>query len=299
MLNGLKLAFGIALAFAALVAFVLIPSDSTRAYLRYGDDTDRTGCNKASQGGFTCHGDFRAADPVNEHSAHVNEAADNCSLCHWAPDSRNNPYLYKADSRSTVTGAPEFAGCSGCHGTDYGNSLADQPELRQAPGLRLQHEARVPGSCVDAVCHASDPSPPNPESTLPDYYSRADVNIKDPCDGSSWSTGGEDLSLGAAGGLDNDGDGLRDAADPDCAAFTPGETSNPLLFSLPPLLVNGYDTVSQDLSLSYGIACGTADHTIQFGLLTRFDISTYNYSGQDCFIGGGDTYTTFNPGSQS
>jgi hypothetical protein len=292
------MALGIAVAFAALILLVFVPSDSSWAYPRWGDDTDGTGCNKASAGGFTCHGDFRGADPVNEHAAHVNDATGTCDLCHWSPDGTNSPYLYKADSDST-TDPPEFPGCMGCHGTDYGNSLPDQPQLRQAPGLRVQHEARVPGMCVNAACHTSDPSPSNPESTPPDYHSRVDVNVKSPCDGSPVASGGEDLGLGPAGGLDNDGDGLRDAADPDCVAGSPGEVSDPDNPMLDPLKVDDYDDLTGNLSISYGVPCGTANHTINFGPLTQFDLENYNYSGQDCFIGGGSTYTAFNPGGGS
>jgi len=54
------------------------------------------------------------------------------------------------------------------------------------------------------------------EDSLPPYYTRADVNVKEPCDGLT-SGPGEDYA-GDGTGLDNDGDLLYDTNDPDCGA---------------------------------------------------------------------------------
>jgi hypothetical protein len=87
-------------------------------------------------------------------------------------------------------------------------------------GLRLHHlNANAPPDangdlCSD--CHTNDPAP-SPESTVPVYYLRADVNVKDPC--SSTTADGEDVS-GDNQGLDNDGDLVYDEADSDCSGQT-------------------------------------------------------------------------------
>jgi predicted CXXCH cytochrome family protein len=238
----------------------------------------------------TCHGDFRGTggNGINEHSFHVSAATGTCGTCHWAPDSRNSPYLYKATSGTTT----DSEGCVGCHGTDYGDSRADQPNWMRSPGLRDQHEARNPGLCRNGACHASNEPTPNPESTVPPYYLRADVNVKDPCNGDVVANGGEDLGLGGAGGLDNDGDGTRDAADPDCSGGnpTPGEVTQ--------LLVTAYDEASGAISLTYGTpTCEAPEHAINYGPLNPADLAAYNWTGQDCDIGSSGSYSSFNPGS--
>ena len=52
---------------------------------------------------------------------------------------------------------------------------------------------------------------------MPVYYSRSDVNVKDPCD--TQTADGEDRD-GDGTGLDNDGDLVYDENDPDCATAT-------------------------------------------------------------------------------
>jgi hypothetical protein len=88
-------------------------------------------------------------------------------------------------------------------------------------------------------------------------------------------------------GADGDGDGLIDGADPDCGG--PGETSSP---GLGLVVVTAHDSGAGTLTLRYHPACGTTDHTLEFGLLDQ--VSSYDYSGQLCSLGGaaGDASAT-------
>jgi hypothetical protein len=44
------------------------------------------------------------------------------------------------------------------------------------------------------------------------------------------------------------------------------------------------------ISLDYGAGCEATTHTIEFGALTQADLASYNWSGQECDIGGSGTY---------
>jgi len=81
--------------------------------------------------------------------------------------------------------------CLGCHGRDYGGSTG-----QQAAGLRAFHLSRG-HDC--SGCHPGDPTPLG-ENVDPPHYARSDINITNAC----------------SDNLDNDGDGVKDAADPDC-----------------------------------------------------------------------------------
>jgi hypothetical protein len=72
-------------------------------------------------------------------------------------------------------------------------------------------------------------------------------------------------------------------------AATPGEATD--------LLVTGYDSGTGAISISWTPACGASDHHVEFGPLDS--VETYGYSGQDCSIGSGGSYTAFNPGPGS
>ena len=72
-------------------------------------------------------------------------------------------------------------------------------------------------------------------------------------------------------------------------AATPGEATD--------LEVTGYDPGTGNLTISWVPACSAADHHIEFGPLE--EVSTYGYTGQECGIGAGGTYASFNPGPGS
>ena len=134
----------------------------------------------------TCHGSF--VDRGTLHDNHL-MVTNNCGLCH-----PSNPGSKPVNTSVSADGSS----CLGCHGRDYGGSIG-----QQAAGLRVKH-----GSC--SGCHPSDPTP-LAEVVAPVHYARGDVNVKDPC--SSAGPPGENFWNG---GLDNDGDGLYNEADPDC-----------------------------------------------------------------------------------
>jgi hypothetical protein len=155
----------------------------------------------------------------------------NCNLCHTG-SGRDNPL--------TMWSTGDGLGCAGCHGKDYGETTEQNyrgfstqgKQKNSAWGLRRHHAQN--GITVCADCHSdgatspptADDGTPWPEDMIVDdpgngtgpthYYDRADVNFGgssvDPCTNED---SGNDAD---SQGLDNDGDDLYDAADPDCSA---------------------------------------------------------------------------------
>jgi hypothetical protein len=66
----------------------------------------------------------------------------------------------------------------------------------------------------------------------------------------------------------------------DCTATVPGEAG-----AGAPLLVTAFDQTSGMMSISYGVPCAAADHTIEYGELTRINLESYAWSGQECGLG--------------
>jgi hypothetical protein len=165
------------------------------AYERYDN-----GCD-------TCHGSFlnsTSAKPGNvwsgsKHDVHRNSmlsGSSTCKACHV--NTGDNPLLYRSGG---TTALPGREGCLGCHGRSEGGVVT-------GAGLRRAHAVRGITQC--GGCH-SDPTPVA-ESVMPPYYGRTGVRITAPCNGDgteNWTSDGL--------GLDNDGNGLRDAADGACA----------------------------------------------------------------------------------
>ena len=131
-----------------------------------------------------CHTGFISRGPL--HALHL-KMTSTCSLCHG--NTGDNPLISK---------------CAGCH---------------VGPGLRAHHKnagvAAPFGGNSCSTCHSSDKTPVA-ESTLPPYYSRTDVTIKDPCQAQP-APPGEDFN-GNLVGLDNDGDLFYDTEDSDCGS---------------------------------------------------------------------------------
>lgn len=147
-----------------------------------------------------CHPGFLDEGP--QHQRHLN-MTDECSLCHSTG----------GDVPKTFTsGDPEGQGCRGCHGVDNGMEFgwgAGLVAFHINAGVPPDNSGRI---CTD--CHGDDP-PPGPESGVPVYYLRADVNVKDPC--SAALPDGEDYDSNGTG-LDNDGDLVYDMSDSDCSS---------------------------------------------------------------------------------
>ncbi len=152
---------------------------------------------------INCHPGF-AGDNDTSHTLHTggdNPMITNCDLCHMNSDEDNTLMSWSAyDSNKGY-------GCTGCHGRDYGEAIernygdfliAGLPKA-SGWGLRRVHALKGVPKCI--FCHAD--KEPLPENVNPPYYldPNAEVNLTNSCQD----------------GLDNDGDGLYDNVDPDCA----------------------------------------------------------------------------------
>jgi hypothetical protein len=169
----------------------------------------------------SCHGDFNGpSSPTgavfpydSKHLMHraSSEMNTSCDMCHYAGDDLNPDLNFSDDDG--FGGGPGY-GCAGCHARDYGGEFGVI-----AAGLRAKHRA-VSISCGDSSCHSNDPDP-LPENVPPPYYGSFETRAWDPCNRllDLW---GENFSIEQTTirGLDNDGDGLYDLDDPDCAVET-------------------------------------------------------------------------------
>jgi hypothetical protein len=71
----------------------------------------------------------------------------------------------------------------------------------------------------------------------------------------------------------------------DCTATVPGEAG-----AGAPLMVEGFDQATGLMSISYGVPCAAMDHTIQYGELSRANLESYSWSGQECDLGTSGVY---------
>lgn len=178
---------------AALIALLLFAvAGSAGAY-----ETYNSGCQN-------CHGDFMGDRSVrgqvipfgNKHTMHNSTSggmAADCALCHISFN--DDPLIGESDGTSSSPGI----GCTGCH---------------KAEGLRAHHAVSGVGSC--SSCH-SDDGTPDPENVAPLYYGTPDTLVDGACNAEATEGVNENWTVGDFVGLDNDGDGLYDTDDPDCA----------------------------------------------------------------------------------
>ena len=172
---------------------------------------DYSGCE-------SCHGSFNSGVYESNHdgtswgtslmSAH-DEWVPNCNACHQS--SGFSEVLLNQSSDATFNKS-----CVGCHGRDEdvtGSCVGDDSpvECGSGAGLRRTHETMV-GSGTCSGCHAGDIAPVG-ENIQPYNYSLQASTIADACDAD-----GSESQFGLTG-LDNDGDGQRDADDGDCGQF--------------------------------------------------------------------------------
>ncbi|MHC4908638.1 MAG: dockerin type I domain-containing protein [Planctomycetota bacterium] len=174
---------------------------------------------KYSPGCTKCHGDFDG--PVSpkgtifpgddKHQMHRSSSwmGADCQLCHTSVG--DNPFI----GMSAGTAANPGVGCTGCHGRDYGGTLGNS-----GVGLRRHHLEAGVTECQQ--CHPNDPDP-LPENIAPIYYGTSDTNVDDACNGGPDFL--ENWSIGDTVGLDNDGDLLYDADDPDCSGTCTGDVN--------------------------------------------------------------------------
>ena len=301
------------LAAACTVVALIVLAPVAIAYPNYHDPAQSGSGYCAS-----CH--FRFPNRAETHDLHVTPLTGACNLCHTG-GTRNNPFMLW--SAGTGDGTSNF-GCAGCHGGNYGETvklpngwdnggetwnLSGLPKA-SAHGLRKQHLVKGVTDCI--ACHADLPrSFIQPENVAPPYYPRTDTSVSNPCLG-DLVLGGEDSSpeyspvVGSPGsdtfvsntvGLDNDGDGRIDQADPDCNAAlitTPGEAgarggAHALDVSRGP---------SGEITVRYAPACSSTNHSVYVGPLTEADLQGANYTQVFCHADPGATgQITFNPGT--
>ena len=165
------------------VALLALLSAQGMTYTHYRSASAVDGC-------VQCHPTFRSFGAL--HSLHTGFIS-NCRLCH----------ISTGDIPSmSESGVDPNYGCNGCH-VGEGNRLHHANAGAPADGAGL--------TCAN--CHPNDPAPVT-ENVPPPFYGGAYTALTDPCE-TDTALGGEDYS-GDNMGLDNDGDLLYDAADPDC-----------------------------------------------------------------------------------
>ena len=76
------------------------------------------------------------------------------------------------------------------------------------------------------------------------------------------------------------------------AAATPGESSGA---GLSDLIVSAVDQTTEEMSIEYGTACETTSNNVYYGRLDQ--VASHAYSGEECNIGTGGSYSGFNPGA--
>jgi len=177
-----------------------------------------------------CHPGFSGGQNDSLHALHTggtDPMTSNCNLCHDGTG-RDNPLTMWSTGEAGIQGL----GCMGCHGRDYGQGIeANYKGLtitglkkNSGYGLRRVHALNEVTECAD--CHDDTGVTPYPENVINPglgntvhYYMLNDVNLGG---NAIESCVNEDTANDADGrGLDNDGDGLYDANDPDCVV-TPG-----------------------------------------------------------------------------
>jgi PKD repeat protein len=143
----------------------------------------------------SCHGELANRGP--QHDVHAN-LANGCGDCHGAFDN------------------PPLENCVQCHGRaeDAGND-GGFPGLGR--GLRLHHVTMGAAACGNCHTDVTSNAPVAGEDVQPSFYASTSL---DSCDGT------EEIFPSITISLDNDGDGLTDGNDPDCATNLP-PTANP------------------------------------------------------------------------
>ena len=169
----------------------------------------------AGNGCVSCHDGFQGGNGPLHFQHRTQLGITTCNVCHSAGGG-------STPVRTYWSGPGGGFGCAGCHGQDYGETSPDSGEPKATSyGLRRFHVNLGITACGSSGCHRPGAlGSPNPFPTLlgenvpPPYYKPMYSRLTNPC-----SSADEDMPFDADPvGLDNDGDGLVDAADPDCAA---------------------------------------------------------------------------------
>ncbi len=189
-----------------------------------------------SPGCFGCHGSFSdgtymsSADSTSWGTdlmqGHLNFMGSACNLCHQPPGGTPRSPVYIALSAGITGYAP--ISCLGCHGRPRDvtgvcvvgggdPSTINPANCGMGRGLR-KHHANA-GVTICAGCHTDGATTAvvAGESAPPAYYFTPDTaHPNKPTSSCNLAAApGNENKFGATG-LDNDGDTLRDTADPDC-----------------------------------------------------------------------------------
>lgn len=208
---------------AAVLLASLANVSSLQAYEQYSQNRDATNCR-------ACHGNFRSSSYTSQvdgmnwgnlHDLHRSTMlSGDCDTCHGG-----NKFPVLLNSSLGGNGLSPIS-CMGCHGRNEDNTAAN-PASPNGLGAGLRQHHFVSGVELCSDCHAdANPASYTPvgENVLPEYYVNPGTGHPAmptaPCLGS----GGENFA-GATSGLDNDGDGVYDLADGDCAG-TPVEPTS-------------------------------------------------------------------------
>ncbi len=198
---------------------------TANAYRFYSDPSGAVG--DGTQNCAACHGEFRAgtyAPPSGApawgghlHAGHLDNTTigGSCDNCHGGTGSIQRG-TNLASSGNAADGVNAIS-CSGCHGRLEDANGVNQNGPGWGAGLRQHHQISGIGICLP--CHAdSDPAAFTPvgENVMPAWYSSVTNLVAGttlaPCN----ENGEEDFESSPLGN-DNDGDGVYDTADPDCA----------------------------------------------------------------------------------
>jgi hypothetical protein len=190
--------------------------------------TWRDGC-------FGCHGDYNSGTYIaqsdgtswgtNLMQGHLNFMGnDTCNVCHQPPSGTPRSPVYIGLSAGISGYSP--ISCLGCHGRAPdatgvcfagSTSTINPANCGMGRGLRKHHANK--GVTVCASCHTDGgvTSTVAGESVNPPYYFTPDAaHANKPTSACNLAAApGNENKFGLAG-LDNDGDLLRDSADPDC-----------------------------------------------------------------------------------
>ncbi len=209
---------------AAVTAVVAALASPAGAYVTYAATPGALATNCAQ-----CHGDFRAPGYISLHDGSAwggslhdihrnNMLSSDCNTCHTATTNQ----IFLGSSNGGIGLSP--ISCLGCHGR------------AQEGGAALRQHHFTAGETICAGCH-NDSNPANfrpaGENVAPAYYFTPDsAHPNKPTN--ACNPAGEENFAGSPLGLDNDGDGLYDAADPDCRAAVSTPTPTPTSTRVPP-----------------------------------------------------------------
>jgi len=273
----------------ALIALAVVAPEAG-AYKFWSTNVNASG-NCAS-----CHAGFRETSPYispkggswgdSLHNVHVNTimgGTASCDACHGGADITATRMVNLSSSAVAADGVNAIS-CDGCHGRLQDGTVGAAGGW--GAGLRQHHQNAGITDCLD--CHAdSDPAAFTPvgENIAPPWYATFSL------DPANLSGRGENFA-GAATGLDNDGDLIYDAADPDfgtinrppVAANDTYTTAEDTALTVPAPGVLGNDTDPDANTLTAVLVTTTAHGTLTLNANGSFTYTpAANYFGSDTF----------------